>query len=50
MPNENKVSGCEEYRDVAWWCKEKICISKVQLELKLERTVDDNKKRFFKIY
>lgn len=37
----------EEYRDVTCQCREKICVNKAQLELKLERIVGDNKKRVF---
>ncbi|KAJ7412527.1 hypothetical protein BTVI_46127 [Pitangus sulphuratus] len=38
----------EEYRDTASNCREKICVDKGQLKLKLARNVGDNKKSFFK--
>lgn len=37
----------EEYRDAAFHSREKICAAKAHLKLKLDRTVGNNKKRFF---
>ncbi|GAB0206331.1 hypothetical protein GRJ2_003178100 [Grus japonensis] len=36
----------EDYRDAVRHCREKICTTKTQLELKMASTVVDNKKGF----
>ncbi|NWI48887.1 ITA8 protein, partial [Calyptomena viridis] len=38
----------KEYRDAAYLCREKICVTKAQLRLKLARNVEENNKSFFK--
>lgn len=38
----------EDYRDTIWHCREKISTAKVQLNLKLTRTVGHNGKSFYK--
>lgn len=40
----------EEFRDVTCQCREKICAAKAQLQMKLARTAEGQKKRSYLKY